>query len=297
MAAGPQSFQFYHFSRLPRLDHHFGDQNRVNCLSNSVQDQYTGGILLTAIRRHGEWLRAHGVIKLSLTQNYHTSPGNPKKRYTIRGYRSDGWATACIEMERRASKDRKFSYDHTHRAQWMLGNNPHRARYYFDAALHTEVNLLSDVHALTPTLSDRSYKPRAKRTEKSHFIWGKKPFNFEAFLVRLLQESGYMSRGLQCHLGQAVIIPRRYLINISPFLHSIEVSEPLNVSESGSSAVLYFFWVLVFAFVWATVFALLHDLGLGLYNISSLVFDSAKSICSVFGILDDDAFFYWLVFV
>ncbi|KAK0222476.1 hypothetical protein EDD85DRAFT_796366 [Armillaria nabsnona] len=145
MAAGPQSFQLYHFSRLPRLDHHFGDQNRVNRLSNSVQDQYAGGILLTAIRRHGEWLRAHGVIKLSLTQNYHTSPGNPKKRYTIRGYGSDGWATMCIEMGRRASKDRKFSYDRTHCAQWMLGNNPHHAR---------------------------SYKPRAKRTES--FRLGKK---------------------------------------------------------------------------------------------------------------------------
>ncbi|SJK99064.1 uncharacterized protein ARMOST_02349 [Armillaria ostoyae] len=126
---------------------------------------------------------------------------------------------------------------------------------------------------------------------------GKIPYNFEAFLVRLLQESGYMSRGLQYHLGQAVIIPHRYLVDISPFLHSIEVSEPLNVSESGSSVALYFFWVLVFAFVWAIVFALLHDLGLGLYNISLLVFDSAKSICSVFGLLDDDAFFYWLVFV
>ncbi len=96
-----------------------------------------------------QYLYTGCAIYYSNSQNYHTSPGNPKKRYTIRGYGSNRWATMCIEMGRRASKDRKFSYDRTHRAQWMLGNNPHRARYYFDAALHTEVNVPSNVRAFS----------------------------------------------------------------------------------------------------------------------------------------------------
>ncbi|KAK0214622.1 hypothetical protein EDD85DRAFT_798925 [Armillaria nabsnona] len=164
MAAGPQSFQLYHFSHLPHLDHHFGDQNRVNRLSNSVQDQYAGGILLTAIRRHGEWLRAHGDA-LFIIQTVKTI------------IRVQEIQRKDIPYEDMVATGGQLRVSRWEEGQARTGNSLTIALTVLSGCLET-IPIARGIFSMQHFIW-RSYKPRAKRTESFHL--GKKGYSYQSY--------------------------------------------------------------------------------------------------------------------